>query len=146
MAASPATPTLAVPIRPEPGWPAVCAKTLSKGVLPVWARTGFSDPEPAVPHVLGARGDIAAILFGDMVAPPPGPGEAGNKILWVGRVAGSGDLIVDGSLPGTDRRVHQVITGGPGPSGVDVPVPGCWRFDLRWGPYQDVLHVAYTGR
>jgi len=122
--------------------PAACTRSLSTDVLPTWARTGFSDPEPRVPHVLGARGDITAILFGPMTA--PATPDAGNKILWVGRVAGVGDLVVDGSLPGTDRRVHQVVSGGPGPSGVNVPVPGCWRFDLRWGPYQDVLYVAYA--
>ena len=118
--------------------------TVDGGVLPEWARTGFSDPEPSVPHVLGVRGDIVAILFAQPLYAPAPPPDRGNKVLWVGRVAGAGDLVIDASLPGTDQHVRQVVTGGPGPSTVDLPVPGCWRFDLTWGSYTDTLALNYV--
>jgi len=35
-----------------------------QGVLPEWARTGFSDPRPRLPHVMGRSGEIAALVFG----------------------------------------------------------------------------------
>ena len=32
---------------------AACHSAVHKGVLPSWARTGFSDPRPRLPHVIG---------------------------------------------------------------------------------------------
>ena len=40
-----------------------------RGVLPEWARTGFSDPEPRIAHVIGDEGRIAAIIFGTRSRP-----------------------------------------------------------------------------
>jgi hypothetical protein len=57
---------------------------VDRGVLPEWARTGFSDPKPKMPHVVGDAGTIAAVLFGDPLMSPPGPDRA-NKVLWVAR-------------------------------------------------------------
>ena len=129
---------------PGPGPLVAVSCTVDDGVLPQWAWIGFSEPSPRIAHVLGQRGDITAILFAQpLYAPTPPPGR-GNKVLWVGRVAGAGDLVIDASLPGTNRHVRQVVTGGPGPSTVDLPVPGCWRFDLRWGDYTDTLTLNYV--
>ena len=49
-----------------------CHADVQRGVLPEWARAGFSDAEPQMPHVLGRSGEITAILFGDPLASPPG--------------------------------------------------------------------------
>jgi hypothetical protein len=47
-----------------------CKATVIVGVLPVWARGGFSDPRPRMPYVLGRAGKIAAILWADPLQSP----------------------------------------------------------------------------
>ena len=61
-----------------------CHSVVHPGVLPSWARTGFSDPRPRLPHVLGRSGEIAALVFGYPLRSPPAK-ERSNKILWVSR-------------------------------------------------------------
>jgi hypothetical protein len=39
--------------------------------------------------------------------------------------------------------VTRVFEGGPDPSTVNLPVPGCWRLNLRWSDHQDVLDLVY---
>ncbi len=60
-----------------------CAGQPPVSSLPVWARGGFTPPDLAMPHVLGATGDIVAILWAtrDALHAPPLPDTA-NKILW----------------------------------------------------------------
>jgi len=135
--------------RPSRSATAACAP-LHRGVLPAWARTGFSDPRPRIPHALGRDGRIAAILFGDLVAPPLK--DRGNKILWVARdpVKALSDLrisaqrVEDGHPVGPP--VRRVVVGGPGPSGVDMPATGCWRMTLRWSGRTDRLELRYGPR
>ncbi len=50
-----------------------CVAAIDRGVLPDWARAGFSDPEPTAPHVLGRGGRILGVLFGDPLTSPPSP-------------------------------------------------------------------------
>jgi hypothetical protein len=59
-----------------------CQAQVQKGVLPTWARGGFSDPETRIPHVLGRSQRIVGILFGYPLLSPPRAGR-NNKILWV---------------------------------------------------------------
>jgi hypothetical protein len=61
-----------------------CHSVVHKGVLPAWARTGFSDPRPRLPHVIGRSGEIAALVFGYPLRSPPVE-DRNNKILWVSR-------------------------------------------------------------
>jgi hypothetical protein len=137
---------VAVLARPSRSATGSCAP-LGRGVLPAWARTGFSDPRPRIPHALGRSGRIAAILFGDLVSPPHK--DSGNKILWVSRdpVKAMSDLrisaqrVEDGRPVG--RAVRRVVVGGPGPSGIDMPAAGCWRMTLRWSGRTDELELAY---
>ena len=84
-----------------------------RGVLPEWARTGFSDPEPRIEHVIGDQGRIAAIIFGPLASPPSPDG--GNKILWVSRdpVQPLSDLQIRAEHDG--EVVTRVVRGGPGP-------------------------------
>jgi hypothetical protein len=92
-----------------------------------------------LPYVLGQRGEIVAILWPDLAAPP----RAGqnNKILWVARDRGPEPLAITARLG--SATVTTTVQGGPGPSTIDVPGPGCWTFDLRWGTHQDTLVLPY---
>jgi hypothetical protein len=117
-----------------------CPAVVPEGVLPAWARGGFSAPEPVMPYVLGERGEIVAILWPDLAAPPPA-GHA-NKILWVAREPIVEPFTITARL-GT-AVVTSTVQTGPGPSTFDVPGPGCWTFDLRWGRNQDTLVLPYS--
>jgi hypothetical protein len=48
----------------------VCQPHVTVGVLPVWARAGFSDPRPRVPYSLGRAGKIAALLWANPLLSP----------------------------------------------------------------------------
>ena len=108
--------------------------------LPSWASSGFTDP-PA--HITGARNEIVAIPFGwPLHAPTPTPGRS-NKILWVAR-AGSGPLHIEATEQATGQTFSVTLPDGPGPSLVDMPEPGCWRFALTWANNSDQLFVRYS--
>ena len=138
------------PAGASPSTPA-CHSAVRQGVLPTWARTGFSDPRPRLPHVLGRSGEIAALVFGYPLRSPPAK-DRGNKILWVSRraVKPLSDLRIhaqrmDGRRP-VGRSVTRVVVGGPGPSGINLPAPGCWRLTLRWSGRSDELDLQYAHR
>jgi hypothetical protein len=121
-----------------------CESRLTQGVLPEWARAGFSDATPRMPHVLGDRGDIVAIVFGHPLRQPPEEGR-NNKILWVSRapVVPADRLEIEGRLEGTGPPVRREVAGGPGPSIIDFPRPGCWRLTLRWSDHVDTIALDY---
>jgi hypothetical protein len=133
----------------SPARPAACRAAVVDGVLPAWARSGFSDPKPRLPYVLGRSRRIAALLFGRPLRSPPAA-DHNNKILWVSRapsVAGS-DLRIRaqrmrGSAP-VGRAVARRVDGSPGPSIIDLPAPGCWRLTLRWSGRVDTLDLRYS--
>src|SRR2546423_7250290 len=134
---------------PATAGPAPCRSAVDKGVLPVWARGGFSSPRPRIPHVVGAGSRIAAILFGYPLLSPPGL-DRNNKILWVSRLSlGRGTALwihaqrMEGArLAGPP--VTRVVHGGPGPSIIDLPAPGCWRLTLHWSGRADTLDLLYA--
>jgi hypothetical protein len=121
-----------------------CAPRVTTGALPGWARSGFSDGA-TVPHVVGDRGDLVAVLFGHPLHQPP-LGHRRNKILWVSRVpVVPGDpLTIDARLDATGRSVSRQVPGGPGPSIVDLPQPGCWTLTLTWSGHTDVMDLLYV--
>jgi hypothetical protein len=122
--------------------PTGCARP-STGPLPVWARAGFSG-DAAVPHVLAEDGGIVAVLFGYPLQQPPAP-DRSNKVLWVSRVAPEpgGSLVIEGRLGGSGAPVRREVPGGPGPSIVDLPDPGCWRLELTWSGGRDTIWLTY---
>jgi hypothetical protein len=128
-----------------------CHSVVHKGVLPSWARTGFSDPRPRLPHVLGRSGKIAALVFGYPLRSPPVK-DRGNKILWVSHraVKPLSDLRIHAQRMEGRRRVGRpvtrVVVGGPGPSGINLPAPGCWRLTLHWSGRTDELDLRYVRR
>jgi hypothetical protein len=128
-----------------------CHSAVRHGVLPPWARTGFSDPRPKMPHVLGRSGEITAIVFGYPLLPPPAESRS-NKILWVSRrpIEPPDELRIraqrmHGSRP-VGKHVVRVIRGGPGPSIVKLPTHGCWRLTLQWSGRSDELDLDFLRR
>lgn len=135
----------------RPTDPAACHSNVRYSPLPTWARAGFQPPGTPMSHVIGAQGDIVAILWAkhDPLLSPPSP-DRRNKILWVARV-GAGTAanlqiearrIVGTSVVGPAEK--RTVAGGPGPSGIDMPSPGCWRFTLRWSGHVDHLDLQYA--
>lgn len=121
---------------------ASCVNPVPSRVLPAWARSGFSDPRPRMPYVLGDKGDIVAILFAQPLTSPPSA-DHNNKILWVSPVADGSSLQITATLQDGSRSVTRVVDGGPGPSIIDLPKSGCWHFELQWGAGSDTLDLAY---
>jgi hypothetical protein len=121
-----------------------CGSAVSTGALPTWARAGFSDDGSGVPHVLGRGGAIVAVLFGGTLSAPPAP-DRSNKILWVPRtVAAAGDpLRITARLDGTTEAVSREVAGGPGPSIIDLPRPGCWHLGLAWSGNTEAMDLTY---
>ncbi len=116
------------------------------GVLPTWAREGFSEPEPAMPHVLTRSGDVVAILFGFPLASPPREG-LNNKILWVQRAGPTSPVEISAQrMEGTEpvgEPVGRDLEGGFAPSYVDLPEAGCWRLTLSYGDQVDSIDLEY---
>ena len=124
-----------------------CSSPPPVSPLPTWARGGFIPPDVAMPHVLGARGDIIAILWVPKNAlwAPPLPHQA-NKILWVSKVPIQlmSPLRIRATLPTTGQTVTRQVTGGPGPSIIDLPSAGCWTLDLSWSGHTDLVRLRYA--
>jgi hypothetical protein len=61
------------------------------------------------------------------------------------------------SPPGIDSRRDRLggvaacgglfaaaVPGGPGPSIIDLPAPGCWTLRLSWSGHTDELRLRYV--
>ncbi|WP_225853669.1 hypothetical protein [Micromonospora sp. AMSO31t] len=126
-----------------------CAARVDTGSLPDWADAGFSG-DARIAHVLGAKGDIVAVLFGHPLAVGRTEGPT-NKILWVARPAATpsadagapASLVITATLDGTATRATREVAGGPGPSIIDLPQAGCWHLDLRWSGRTDTMDLVY---
>ena len=112
-------------------------------VVPEWARTGFSDPEPKMPLVLGKDQKIVAIVFGSPLYAPPKE-DRSNKILWVSRAPQDGisDLKIRATRASDGTVANRSVPGGPGPSLIDLP-DGCWKLQLSWSGHTDELVLRY---
>ena len=123
---------------------APCTYKLMTNDLPTWARAGFHGPPfNAWPYVTSSRTDIVGVLFGyPLAAPPRGENEAQNKILWVPKDPSAGELTVTAHLVGTNDNV-DIGDISFGPSIVDVPKSGCWRFTLQWTGGVETVDIVY---
>ena len=90
-----------------------------------------------------------AILFAQPLEAPPAK-TRNNKILWVAKddIQTITDLRIAaqrmvGAQP-VGARVTRVVSGGPGPSIIDLPAAGCWRLALHWSGHSDTLDVRYA--
>jgi hypothetical protein len=115
--------------------------------LPVWARSGFSPADRAMPHVMGEAGNIVAILWAarDALHSPPLQ-DGNNKILWVSRIplVAPNPLVITATLAGSTRTATVSVPGGPGPSTINLPAAGCWTFHLSWSGHTDELKLRYV--
>jgi hypothetical protein len=123
-----------------------CSTDYPARKLPSWAATGFRKGA-TIPYVVGDEGQIAAIVWQEhepLVV--PSPEGRNNKILWAARPPAQlgEDLHIRATLDGTGETVDRTIEGGPGPSTVDLPKPGCWSMELSWGEHRDHLRLAYA--
>ena len=145
------TPRAASITASHPATAGACASAVVYGSLPIWARSGFEPPSVAMPYVLGARGDIVAVLWArhDPLVTPTPPDRA-NKILWVSKLPLSAESslqitaqrLVGGTAVGPVQR--RSVAGGPGPSTIDMPTAGCWQFTLRWSGHADTVDLPYA--
>jgi len=121
-----------------------CAGQPPVSPLPIWARAGFTPADTAMPHVLGVSGNIVAILWAtpNALHAPALPDQA-NKILWVSKVS-SGPMTIRATLAGTTSTAIVQLPGGPGPSYVNMPTPGCWTMHLTWAGHTDQLSLRYV--
>jgi hypothetical protein len=121
-----------------------CARQPPVSPLPVWARPGFTPPDIAMPHVMGAAGNIVAILWATPNAlHAPALPDMANKILWVPRVS-SGPMTIRATLAGSTHTATVNLPNGPGPSYVNMPTPGCWTLHLSWGGHTDQISLRYV--
>jgi hypothetical protein len=98
-------------------------------------------------YELGRSDRIVALLWAHPLRSPQSSRYA-NKILWVSHlpVNGSPLLIMAQRMKGTrnvGRPVRAAVAGGPGPSYVEMPSPGCWRLTLTWSGHRDSLDLNY---
>jgi hypothetical protein len=126
---------------------APCRPHVADGVIPTWARAGFSSPQPAMHYELGVRGRIVALLWAYPLLSPP-PKTHNNKILWVSEVPpGSSPLVITAQrmlgTASTGAPVKRLVEGGPGPSIINLPAPGCWRLNLQWSGHTDGMDLSY---
>ena len=130
---------------PAPSPRSGCASPVRTDALPEWARAGFSDDGSGTPHVYGDQDEILAVLFGAPLLSPPGP-DRSNKILWVPKqpIERGGTLKIAATLDGTTVRADREVPGGPGPSGIDLPEPGCWHLTLTWSGRTDTMALTYA--
>jgi hypothetical protein len=115
-----------------------CRSGVTNGVLPEWARTGFSEAEPRVPHVVGEEDAIAGIVFGERLSDPPAP-DRQNKILWVARERTD---VAELRITARQGDRTETRTVDLGPSTVDLP-EGCWRLTLEWDDREDEVDLVY---
>ena len=116
---------------------------LETGPLPEWARAGFSSPD-GNPFVRSSSGSLVAVVFANPLLSPALP-DRGNQILWVPEETPdfTDNLVITGTLEGSTTSTTIDLHGAPGPSYVDMPVPGCWHLTLTWGDHTD--DARWTG-
>jgi hypothetical protein len=139
LAAGACTPAQSAQVKPSPlvthTFAGGCAGTvLTDAEPPVWAQGGWNvvKGQPwGVPWALGSGGNAVAFVFAVRLVAGSSPRVDGtnNKVLWVAKGAPT-SFVVEGIPPG---GTQPVVTLNGGPSIVDVPSAGCWKFQLTWG-------------
>ena len=131
--------------------PGGCGAThLYKGYEPAWVTDAGAHNNPNfLPYAVAIPQTAAGFIFGYPLRAGH-PTDRANKVLWVVRFPRNGSpLNISGQLSGANApavHVTQLADSGPGeiyPSIVDVPQPGCWRFDLTWSTHLATVYLEY---
>jgi hypothetical protein len=94
-----------------------------------------------MPHVMGAVGHIAAILWALRSAlHAPALPHRRKKILWVSPLS-SGPVTIRATLADSTPTATVHLPNGPGPSYVNMAAPGCWTLHLSWNRHTDQLSL-----
>ena len=125
-----------------PSAASACDGSVVTAVIPSWARAGFSEKEPVMPYATSTGGAMVALIFNDPLTSPTAAG-TGNKILWVTNVDEGSPLQISGRLEGGTQSMQQELS-APGPSGIEVPAPGCWQFTLDWATHHETISIPFT--
>lgn len=120
-----------------------CDGAVVTSTLPAWARGGFSPDAYVEPHVTGSEGGIVGILFVNPLRAHQSPG-TNNKILWVTKDSSPDSLLIRAHLEGSGHEVIRTVSGGPGPSIIDMPAPGCWKLTLTWSNHTESAALPYA--
>lgn len=66
-----------------------------------------------------------------------------TKILWISQTPAVAPLTYEATLEGTQTKVSRRLTGGIGPSGVNLPQAGCWRLTMNWLGHPDTMTLLF---
>ncbi len=127
------------------------ATQVYEGGEPDWlTQAGDNNNPKDLPYFITDPPIAAGFIFGYPLHARVSPGQ-GNKILWVvGIPRNEEDLHVIGHPLGASEPVVRMTfppNSSPGeiyPSEVDVLSPGCWHFDLTWGPNKATVDLVYA--
>ena len=61
-----------------------------------------------------------------------------------GGVVPQDPLVIKATLVGSTRTATVSVPGGPGPSIINLPAPGCWTLHLSWSGHRDELKLRYV--
>lgn len=123
------------------------------GAAPRWTAPAWSTSSPGfashLRYAVSAGGDVVGVLFAHPLRAGR-PENPANKILWIVRQPRRGQPLQIRAQP-IGFSARSVTTSWPAdsspgeiyPSTDDVPVPGCWRFTLRWAGHTDVIALRY---
>jgi hypothetical protein len=127
-----------------------CGQTkVLKGGIPQTLVEATGNNAPGGPYAIARPPLAAAFLFGYPLHVPDSGIAYSNKILWVVGTPRTGDLVIDARpLGATSPTVHYVeppdsFPGEIYPSGIDVPMRGCWHFQLRWAGQSAEIELEY---
>jgi len=51
--------------------------------------------------------------------------------------------VITATLEGTSTSTTIDLHSAPGPSIVDMPMPGCWHLSLAWGTHTDGIDLRW---
>ena len=127
---------------------------LHRGAAPRWTAAAWSTSSKGfashLRYAIAANGNVVGVLFGHRLRAGQ-PENPANKILWIVRQARNGRPLHIYAQPigfsASSVSMTWPADSGPGeiyPSINNVPVPGCWRFTLRWAGHSDVVALHYS--
>lgn len=121
------------------------------GGVPDWLDLAGARNNPReLPYVIADPPTAAGFLFTTPLRAGH-PSNPANKILWVVGQPRNGDDLqitahpVDATTPVI--QTSQPANSSPGeiyPSIVDVPLPGCWHFELTWAGHTAAVELPYV--